>query len=85
IQGENLSDNLDSIILSGLTSALHAEIAQGIGENFSPLLKDNPDIFDKVLHKIIHIAAGCAIGSIQKQCEAGAIGAGVGEILAETI
>ncbi|WP_445407543.1 two-partner secretion domain-containing protein [Acinetobacter seifertii] len=85
IQGENLSDNLDSIILSGLTSALHADIAQGIGENFSPLLKDNPDIFDKVLHKIIHIAAGCAIGSIQKQCEAGAIGAGVGEILAETM
>ncbi|GLG83435.1 two-partner secretion domain-containing protein [Acinetobacter calcoaceticus] len=85
IQGNNLSDNLNAIILSGLTNALHAEVAQGIGENFSPLLKDNPDLFDKVLHKIIHIAAGCAIGSVQKQCEAGAIGAGVGEILAETM
>ncbi|MDY7371790.1 DUF637 domain-containing protein [Acinetobacter oleivorans] len=85
IQGNNLSDNLNAIILSGLTNALHAEVAQGIGENFSPLLKDNPDLFDKVLHKIIHIAAGCAIGSVQKQCEAGAIGAGVGEILAEAM
>ncbi|KXO87396.1 hemagglutinin [Acinetobacter venetianus] len=85
VQGGSLSDNLNSIILTGLTSAIHAEIARGIGENFSPLLKDNPDIFDKVLHKIIHIAASCAIGSVQKQCEANAIGAGVGEIFAEAM
>lgn len=60
-------------------------MAKGIGENYSPFLKDNPEVFDKILHKIIHMAAGCAVGSIQKQCEAGAIGAGVGEILAESM
>jgi filamentous hemagglutinin len=64
---------------------LHIELSKGIGENFSPLLKDNPDIIDKILHKIIHVAAGCVVGSLQRQCEAGAIGAGVGEILAETM
>lgn len=85
LNGGSLSDNLDSIILSGFSSALHAELATSIGENFSPLLKENPDIFDKVLHKIIHVAAGCAVGSIQKQCEASAIGAGVGEVLAEAM
>lgn len=83
--GGSLSDNLDSIILSGFSSAIHAELASSIGENFSPILKDNPDIFDKVLHKIIHIAAACATGSIIKQCEANAIGAGVGEVLAEAM
>jgi len=85
LNGGSLSENLDSIILSGFTNALHIELSKGIGENFSPLLKDNPDIIDKILHKIIHVAAGCVVGSLQRQCEAGAIGAGVGEILAETM
>lgn len=85
LMGESLSENLDAIILSGLTNSLHVELAKGIGENYSPFLKDNPEVFDKILHKIIHMAAGCAVGSIQKQCEAGAIGAGVGEILAESM
>ena len=38
-----------------------------------------------VLHKIAHAAAGCVAGALQKSCEAGAIGAAIGEIVAGAI
>lgn len=46
--------------------------------------KVDPNIFEYTIHKIAHAVVGCATAAATKQsCEAGAIGAGVGEIVAE--
>lgn len=76
IQGESLSDTLDKALIAGISSSLQGEFAQSI--------KQLEDV-DYVLHKIAHAAAGCAVGTLQKSCEAGAIGAGIGEIVAEEL
>ncbi|MDS7930458.1 DUF637 domain-containing protein [Acinetobacter sp. V91_7] len=80
INGGNLQDNLEKALLAGLSGALQGELALGIGDflDFS-----NPDIWEYTIHKIAHAAAGCAAAAATKaSCEAGAIGAGVGEIVA---
>ncbi|MGQ1300853.1 two-partner secretion domain-containing protein [Acinetobacter baumannii] len=82
INGGSLSDNLEASLLAGLSNSLQAEFAQNIGLSLD--IKD-PTVIDSLLHKIAHIASGCVTGAIQKQCEAGAIGAGVGEIVAGMI
>ena len=82
INGGSLSDNLDSALLAGLSNVLQAELSQNIGLRLD--VKD-PTNFEYILHKIAHIAAGCVAGALQKQCEAGAIGAGVGEVVAGMI
>lgn len=82
INGGSLSDNLEASLLAGLSNSLQAEFAQNIGLSLD--IKD-PTVIDSLLHKIAHIASGCLTGAIQKQCEAGAIGAGVGEIVAGMI
>lgn len=74
VQGESLSDTLEKALLAGISSSLQGELAQNI--------KQLEDI-NYVLHKVAHAAAGCAIGALQKGCEAGAIGAGIGEIVAD--
>lgn len=74
INGGSLSDNLQSALLAGLASAVQGELAGNI--------KGLEDV-NYVLHKIAHAAVGCATAAASKQsCEAGAIGAGVGEIVA---
>ena len=50
-----------------------------IGQNLD---KVDPSFLEYTVHKIAHAAAGCLAGAIQKSCEAGAIGAAVGEIVA---
>lgn len=82
INGGSLSDNLDAALLAGFANVLQAELSQNIGLELD--VKD-PSNFEYLLHKIAHIAAGCAAGALQKQCEAGAIGAGVGEVVAGMI
>lgn len=82
INGGSLSENLEASLLAGLSNSLQAEFAQNIGLSLD--IKD-PTVIDSLLHKIAHIASGCLTGAIQKQCEAGAIGAGVGEIVAGMI
>ncbi|KAF1025256.1 MAG: hypothetical protein GAK29_02045 [Acinetobacter bereziniae] len=80
INGGNLQDNLEKALLAGLSGVIQGELAQGIGDflDFS-----NPDILEYTIHKIAHAAAGCAAAAATKaSCEAGAIGAGVGEIIA---
>lgn len=73
VQGESLSDILDEALIAGISSSLQGEFALKI--------KKLEDV-NYVLHKIAHAAAGCAIGALQKSCEAGAIGAAVGEVVA---
>ncbi|WP_394651073.1 DUF637 domain-containing protein [uncultured Acinetobacter sp.] len=74
INGGSLSDNLQSALLAGLASAVQGELAGNI--------KGLEDV-NYVLHKIAHAAVGCATAAASKQsCEAGAIGAAIGEIVA---
>ena len=76
IQGGNLSDNLEKALLAGLSSTIQGQL--------STKIKGLEDV-DYLLHKIAHAAAGCVAGALQKSCEAGAIGAAVGEIVASSI
>ncbi|MFX4666355.1 DUF637 domain-containing protein, partial [Acinetobacter baumannii] len=67
-------------LLSGLAGALQGELASQIGDS---LYKSDPTILQYTIHKIAHAAAGCAAAAATKSsCEAGAIGAGIGEIVA---
>lgn len=78
IKGGSLSDALVKGVLSGTVTTLHADIAGEIKG-----LEDNSNVTNYILHKVAHAAAGCAAAAAQKEaCEAGAIGAGVGEIVA---
>ena len=74
VNGGSLSENLEQGLIAGLANGLHAGLAgdiKGLENQY-------------VLHKIMHAAAGCLAASAQRQaCEAGAIGAAVGEIVAE--
>ncbi|MPW54569.1 DUF637 domain-containing protein, partial [Moraxella catarrhalis] len=73
IQGGSLGNNLEYALKLGLATALQSEAANHIKG-----LEDT----DWILHKIAHAAAGCAAGALQKDCESGAIGAAVGEVVA---
>ncbi|MDR6796009.1 DUF637 domain-containing protein [Acinetobacter calcoaceticus] len=80
INGGDLQDNLEKALLAGLAGALQGELASQIGTNLD---KVDPSTFEYILHKIAHAAVGCAAAAATKaSCEAGAIGAGVGEIVA---
>lgn len=75
INGGSLEDNLQVALLSGLAGALQGELAQN--------LKGLEDV-NYALHKIAHAAVGCGVAAATKQsCEAGAIGAGIGEVIAQ--
>ncbi|MDM1275392.1 MULTISPECIES: DUF637 domain-containing protein [Acinetobacter] len=81
IKGGNLEDNLQAALLAGLAGALQGELASQIGTSLD---KFDPSAFEYTIHKIAHAAVGCAASAATKaSCEAGAIGAGVGEIVAE--
>ncbi|MFV8192909.1 DUF637 domain-containing protein [Acinetobacter soli] len=80
IKGGNLEDNLKVALLAGLAGAVQGELASQIGTHLD---KFDPTAFEYTIHKIAHAAVGCAAAAATKSsCEAGAIGAGVGEIVA---
>lgn len=80
INGGDLEENLKVALLSGLAGALQGELASQIGDKLD---KVDPNVWEYTIHKIAHAAVGCATAAATKQtCEAGAIGAGVGEIVA---
>ncbi|KAF1022549.1 MAG: hypothetical protein GAK29_03168 [Acinetobacter bereziniae] len=81
INGGSLSDNLQTALLSGFADAIQGFSA----ENISGLQKGTNLDLDYVIHKVAHAAAGCVTGAIQKDCEAGALGASLGEIFAQAI
>lgn len=60
-------------MLAGLAGTLQGEMANNI--------KGLEDV-NYIAHKLAHALAGCIAGAIQKQCEAGAIGASIGEVIA---
>lgn len=81
INGGDLNDNLQTALLGGFATAIQGYLSNNIsgiqqGSNFD---------LDYILHKVAHAAAGCLAGSIQKDCAAGAIGAALGEVFADTI
>ncbi|WP_288397926.1 DUF637 domain-containing protein [uncultured Acinetobacter sp.] len=81
IKGGDLENNLKVALLAGLAGAVQGELASQIGTNLD---KVDPNVFEYTIHKIAHAAVGCAVAAATKSsCEAGAIGAGVGEIVAE--
>ncbi|WP_120430490.1 two-partner secretion domain-containing protein [Acinetobacter baylyi] len=80
IKGGDLEDNLKVALLAGLAGAMQGELASQIGTHLD---KVDPNVFEYAIHKIAHAAVGCAVAAATKSsCEAGAIGAGVGEIVA---
>lgn len=80
IKGGDLGDNLQAALLAGLAGALQGELASQIGDNLD---KVDPKFWEYTIHKIAHAAMGCAAAAATKaSCEAGAIGAGVGEVVA---
>ncbi|MDX8239898.1 DUF637 domain-containing protein [Acinetobacter pittii] len=80
IKGGDLGDNLQVALLAGLAGALQGELASQIGDNLD---KVDPKVWEYAIHKIAHAAVGCAAAAATKaSCEAGAIGAGVGEVVA---
>lgn len=76
VQGGSLSENLKAALLAGVSSTAQGQLAMQI---------KGLENKDYLLHKLAHAAAGCAVGALQKSCEAGAIGAVVGEIVASSI
>ncbi|MEN8367719.1 DUF637 domain-containing protein [Acinetobacter bereziniae] len=80
INGGDLETNLKTALLAGLAGTIQGEMASQIG---SELDKFGPNFLEYTVHKIAHAAVGCASAAVTKSsCEAGAIGAGVGEIVA---
>lgn len=76
VQGGSLSENLKAALVAGVSSSAQGQLAMQI---------KGLENKDYLLHKLAHAAAGCAVGALQKSCEAGAIGAVVGEIIASSI
>lgn len=79
INGGSLSEKLSASLVAGLSVALQGSLAGEIGENLD---LGSKDLSDQILHKLAHAAAGCMASSLQEKCEAGAIGAVVGEMVA---
>ena len=79
VNGGSLKDNLEANILAALVNTAHGEAASKIKEI-------NGDSWQQyTAHKIAHAVAGCAAAAANKgKCQDGAIGAAVGEIVAET-
>lgn len=76
INGGDIGNNIEQALLSGLAGVLQGQMA---GE-----IKGLGDI-SYFLHKLAHAASGCVAGAIQNQCESGAIGAAIGEVVAENL
>lgn len=77
INGGSLSEKLSTALLANTANSLQGAL--------SVQIKGIEDV-DYLLHKIAHAAAGCVSAIVGKaSCEAGAIGAAVGEIVAESM
>lgn len=77
INGGSLSDNIEDALLFNLANVLQGSLA---GE-----IKGLEDT-NYILHKIAHAAAGCMAATVAKNdCEAGAIGAAIGEMAADLV
>lgn len=76
IDGGDLSNNIEQALLSGLAGVVQGQMAteiKGLGD------------INYFLHKLAHAVSACAAGAIQDECGSRAIGAAVGEVLAESL
>ncbi|WP_269915490.1 two-partner secretion domain-containing protein [Acinetobacter sp. HY1485] len=81
VNGDSFSDALTSALASNAAAQLQA----GLSQQIHGLESNNFDT-RYVLHKIAHAASGCVSAKVgQGSCEAGAIGAVVGEVVAEEL
>ncbi|CKK99587.1 hemagglutinin [Neisseria meningitidis] len=76
VNGGSLKDNLGNAALGALVNSFQGEAASKIKTTFSD---------DYVAKQFAHALAGCVSGLVQGKCKDGAIGAAVGEIVAESI
>ncbi|HGH6785811.1 TPA: DUF637 domain-containing protein [Neisseria meningitidis] len=76
VNGGSLKDNLGNAALGALVNSFQGEAASKIKTTFSD---------DYVTKQFAHALAGCVSGLVQGKCKDGAIGAAVGEIVAESI
>ncbi|WP_197467403.1 DUF637 domain-containing protein [Thalassospira xiamenensis] len=82
INGGELADNLKFNIVGAIANVASAQLAKTIGDFAVSESIDEGDIRKVVLHAV----AGCGIGQLSSQnCAAGAIGAGLQEILGDKL
>lgn len=82
INGDLSQIDLETILLNALSNSLQAKAAGQIHD----LRVGNSLDMNYVVNKILHAVSGCVAATIsKKECEAGAIGAAMGEIVAENL
>lgn len=82
INGDLSQIDLEKILLNALSNSLQAKAAGQIHD----LRVGNSLDMNYVVTKILHAVSGCVAAKIsKKECEAGAIGAAMGEIVAENL
>lgn len=82
INGRNLSEGLENALLAGLANSLQAPLAGTIGDTLG--MSDNAFV-SKVVAIAAHAAASCATGLLDNQCQSRALGAALGEVIAENM
>ena len=82
INGRDLSEGLEKALLAGLANSLQAPLAGAIGDTLG--MSSNAFV-SKVVAIAAHAAAGCATGVIDKECQSRALGAALGEVIAENM
>lgn len=82
VNGRDLSEGLEKALLAGLANSLQAPLAGAIGDTLG--MSSNAFV-SKVVAIAAHAAAGCATGVIDKECQSRALGAALGEVIAENM
>lgn len=82
VNGTSLTEGLEKALLAGLANSLQAPLAGAIGDTLG---MSSNDFVSKVVAIAAHAAAGCATGVVDKQCQARALGAALGEVIAENM
>ena len=79
VNGVSLEEALKNSLRSSLVDVFSAEIYSGFVKDF-----DTNEFSDNLAHKLVAAGVGCVSASAKKQdCDAGAIGAAVGEMLGD--
>ncbi|NUF16791.1 DUF637 domain-containing protein, partial [Acinetobacter lactucae] len=82
VNGRDLSEGLEKALLAGLANSLQAPLAGAIGDTLG--MSSNAFV-SKVVAIAAHAAAGCATGVVDNECKSRALGAALGEVIAENM
>ncbi|MDC4810890.1 DUF637 domain-containing protein, partial [Acinetobacter baumannii] len=82
VNGRDLSEGLEKALLAGLANSLQAPLAGAIGDTLG--MSSNAFV-SKVVAIAAHAAAGCATGAVDNECKSRALGAALGEVIAENM